>query len=138
GEGRVLAAGVELVLGPRVRVDPAVELRRAAHHLDARFASEHAGVERRHGVHESNLAGAEGGQAPACLGDDLEAQPLEERRRAPVALVALEAHRVVALPGDHLPGPRAYRPLVERLYPILDRVLARDERLATERVPQIG
>jgi hypothetical protein len=136
GEEAILAAGVELVLGPGVEIDPAVELLRAARHLDAGLATEHAGVDRRHGVDEADLARPERGEASTRLGDDLEAQLLEERGRAPVAFVALEAHRVAALPADHLPRAGAHRPLVERLHSVLDGVLARDERLAADDVPQ--
>src|SRR2546422_8347168 len=45
----------------------------------------------------SDLAGAQRGQPGGRLRDHLQAQPLHERRRAPVALVALENHVRLAL-----------------------------------------
>jgi hypothetical protein len=121
----------------RVQIDPAVELLRAARHLDAWLAAEDTRVQWGHRVDKADLARPERGETSPRLGNDLEAQPLEERGRAPVTLVALEAHRVVALPRHHLPGSGAHRPLVERLHSILDGVLPRHERLATDVDPRV-
>ena len=134
----VLAAGVELVLGPAVEVEAAVELLGAGDDLHVRLAREHGGVERRHRVHEGDLPGAQPGQPRGRLGDHLQAQPLHQGQRTPVGVVALQDHGRLAPPLHELPGARADGLVVERVDAVLDRPRLRHERLAPQGVPERG
>ena len=137
-EETVTAARVEGVLGPPIQVEAAVELLRAAHDLHGGIAREDGGVERGHGVHETDLARAQRGDPRPRFGNDLKAQPSELRLQAPVGGVSLEPHGVLAPPFHQLPGARSDRAVVDGLDPVLDRVVLGHEGLPANEIPEGG